>query len=142
MPFVEELYYVYDYGDDWCVKITCLDAYTANEDYDHRFGVGCYTIDKDKIPADELKYKDRNGKEVDDALREKLQTVYTKTLPVCVYADGLNVMDDVGGLYGFQEFLQTINSKLPDDAEEKESAKEWARGMGWTGRKVKAENIL
>lgn len=57
-------------------------------------------------------------------------------------ADGLNVMDDVGGLYGFQDFLRTINSKNPDDAEEKEDLKSWAKGMGWTGRKVKAENIL
>ena len=35
IPFAEELYYSYDYGDDWCIRITCEDAYTAVEKDDH-----------------------------------------------------------------------------------------------------------
>lgn len=51
-------------------------------------------------------------------------------------------MDDVGGIYGYQDFLRVINSNAPEDREEKEGSKLWAKGMGWTGRKTKPENIL
>ena len=39
-------------------------------------------------------------------------------------------------------FLEEINSNDPDDEEERENTKVWARGMGWTGRKKKPESIL
>jgi len=144
LPFIYELYYEYDYGDDWCVRITCVDAYTANENYDsshvrmHMTEDGVFEDDR-QVDCRDLQYTDLKGYKVDSELREKLQTVYLKEHPICVMADGLNVMDDVGGLYGYQEFLQTINGK---DAEEKERMKQWAKSMGWTGRKVKPENIL
>ena len=48
-------------------------------------------------------------------------------------------MDDVGGIHGFADFLETING---DDYQEASESKEWAKWMGWTGRKTKPENIL
>lgn len=123
IPFAEELYYNYDYGDDWCVKITCLDSYKAVD----RFGNDFIDSKGDKVSPD---------------LIEKLQKVVLDMAPVCVMVDGLNVMDDVGGLHGYFEFLRTVNSKRPEDLEEKENLRLWARGMGWTGRKSKAENML
>lgn len=57
----------------------------------------------------------------------------------CIAADGLNLLDDCGGIRGFYDFLQCVYG---DDPEEKESMKQWARGLGWTGRKKKPENIL
>lgn len=119
LPFIDELYYIYDYGDDWCVKITCEDAYTANANYDLSFMDSIEPVNgvipmPQRVPWHSLQYTDRNG----------------------------NKVDDVGGLYGYQEFLRTINSKDPDDTDEKESMKQWAKGMGWTGRKTKPENIL
>ena len=148
LPVTNELFYEYDFGDDWCVKITCVDSYTANENYDtsyfaaHLSEDGSFT-DERKIRAKDLQYVDHEGKPVLDwELRDKLQQAYIKAEPVCVMADGLNVMDDVGGLYGYRDFLRLLNSKNPDDAEEKESARKWAKGMGWTGRKAKPENIL
>lgn len=124
-----------------------VDSYTANEDYDtayfftHLTEDGAFVDDRE-IKANDVQYKNLEGQLIEGDLREQLQRAYIKGEPVCVLADGLNVMDDVGGLYGFQDFLRTINSKNPDDAEEKEDLKSWAKGMGWTGRKVKAENIL
>lgn len=123
IPFAEELYYNYDYGDDWCVKITCLDSYKAVD----RFGNDFIDSKGDKVSPD---------------LIEKLQKVVLDMEPVCLMADGLNVMDDVGGLHGYFEFLRTVNSKAPEDLEEKENMRQWARGMGWTGRKSKAENMV
>lgn len=59
--------------------------------------------------------------------------------PVCVEADGLPLCDDVGGISGYCNMLEALHG---DDSEEKESYKEWSKGMGWTGRNVKPENIL
>ena len=39
----------------------------------------------------------------------------------------------------FYEVLKTING---NDPEEKESMKQWAKGLGWTGRISKPENML
>jgi hypothetical protein len=59
--------------------------------------------------------------------------------PVCVAADALPVCDDVGVIHGYCNMLAALHG---DDIEEKEAIKKWARSMGWTGRKVKNENIL
>lgn len=145
MPFAEELYYSYDYGDDWCVKITCVEAYTASDNYDLFYSkqwkeVGGVKIVPQRIPVSKLTYTDRTGNQIDDkTLWEQLQYVYIQKKPLCVMTDGLDVMDDVGGIYGYIEFLKTINGK---DLEEKVDMLTWAKGMGWTGRKKKPENIL
>ena len=61
-------------------------------------------------------------------------------MPVCVGADGLPVMDDVGGVGGYADFLRLIHYSA--DQDEKENAREWARSVGWTGRMIKPENML
>ena len=63
--------------------------------------------------------------------------VYDK--PECIGVDGLPVMDDVGGPYGYINFLQELHEGEP---EEREENKTWARGMGWTGRMSKAKSVL
>lgn len=65
--------------------------------------------------------------------------------PICVAADGLPVMDDVGGIRGYCELLKAVKGKEESEVsafESKEDAKDWARMMGWTGRMSKAENVL
>lgn len=57
------------------------------------------------------------------------ETVLTKHKPVCLARDGLDVMDDVGGLSGFASFRRAINE--PDDKEEAADFRRWARHMGW-----------
>ncbi len=59
--------------------------------------------------------------------------------PVCVVADALPVCDDVGGIHGYCNMLEVLHG---EDLEEKERMKEWARSMGWTGRKISLKNIL
>ena len=51
----------------------------------------------------------------------------------------MNLVDDVGGIHGFCEFLEAING---DDPKEKKFYKTWAMGLGWTGRMPKPENVL
>ena len=59
--------------------------------------------------------------------------------PVCVNADALPVCDDVGGIHGYCNMLEDLHG---EDLSEKESMKEWARSMGWTGRMINPKNIL
>jgi hypothetical protein len=81
----------------------------------------------------------QNGREVDEELREMLAYIDAKERPRCTLVEGLNVVDDVGGLGGFHDMLSTLTG---DDPEEKQSMKEWSRGMGWTGKMTKPENVL
>ena len=59
--------------------------------------------------------------------------------PVCTKVDGLNVMDDVGGIFGLLKFYRIING---EDLNEKAEMREWARGLEWTGRMSKPENMV
>ena len=54
-------------------------------------------------------------------------------------ADALPVCDDVGGIHGYCNMLEDLHG---EDLSEKESMKEWARSMGWTGRMINPKNIL
>lgn len=61
----------------------------------------------------------------------------------CMDADGLNVMDDVGGVGGYCEFLKGIHDEEQNGPYDNAvDSKIWARSMGWTGRVTKPENIL
>lgn len=117
-PFFDSIYYRYDYGDDWCVKIDVKEVYRRKED---------------------AGYVDSAGQGVAAGLDDVLQKVDAKGKPECVAADGLNLVDDCGGIYGYLNMLRTINGK---DREEAAGMRQWARGLGWTGRKSRAENML
>ena len=64
--------------------------------------------------------------------------------PVCVAADGLPVLDDVGGVRGYSEMLKGIHGEGSGcyDYNDPVRTKDWARAMGWTGRMSKPENML
>lgn len=108
--FTDRLYYSYDFGDGWVVKITVTDDC---EDL----------VERSRITQDQL-----------DKANIKCRELYR---PVTLAVDGEMVMDDVGGVGGFVQFLQTINPNLTGmSAEEKEMAKaekketlEWARSV-------------
>ena len=86
-----------------------------------------------------FKYKDSKGLEVREELRQILVEIDIGNKPICVETDGLNVFDDVGGIYGFIEFLKGVNDKSNPEREE---TLNWARFLGWTGRKSRPENML
>lgn len=102
------MYYEYDYGDGWFVKITVLDKYERKTNADLS-NSGMFVVDimtyKDQL--NRFRYF-QDGKEVPEELREVLAYVDAKERPRCTAADGLNVVDDVGGLGGFQDMLSTL----------------------------------
>ena len=122
-PITDELIYRYDFGDGWKIRIT------ASENCSDLVTSG-------RITQTEL-----------DRANVKCREVYR---PVLIARDGEMLMDDVGGLSGFVEFLQDINPNLADmTPEEKEEAKQrkkelltWAKGMGWHREKIRDFNLL
>ena len=140
LPITDTLLYEYDYGDGWKVKITCKEIYpveigtkdTVMEDY------WILPVTEEQVFNDVRAY-DWRGHRITGLLRDQIAKVIAKQRPLCIAADGLKVMDDVGGPLGYCEFLTTIHEGDDDEADE---MKEWARGMGWTGRKSKPENML
>lgn len=126
-PLSNELIYKYDYGDGWEVKITCEAEYQAG-------------IESENITA----FYAADGTPVDEGLSD---LIFNKCImdgnPICIAADGLPVMDDVGGVSGYCDFLKCIkNGEESGMYDDPEDSKDWARGMGWTGRMSKPENIL
>lgn len=71
---------------------------------------------------------------------ETISSVVSNHTPICVEADGLPVLDDVGGVHGYVDFLVTTHHSA--DESEREDAREWARSLGWTGRVSKPQYIL
>lgn len=91
--------------------------------------------------------------EEDAASDETIRLVADKERPVCIAADGLSVMDDCGGIYGYVRDLRTMkdpswaaslaeSGEEPDITEDPAYVREWAKSQGWTGRAVKPENLL
>ena len=112
-PVTKELIYNYDFGDNWIVKIS---KYKDCED-----------LLKNNI-IDEYE------------LEEAEDTVISKHKPVCINKVGVSVLDDVGGLSGFADFLGTIYEG--EDKEEVSSARAWAKSLGWSATKVSNKIML
>lgn len=123
LPITEQLIYSYDYGAGWEVLISSENIYKQDET-----GV----------------WRDMNG-EIPDVPADNLEEIAAKHRPVCIAKDGIELVDDVGGIGGFCRMLQTIYECNTDDEEgleERESMLGWADMMGWTGRKISPKKTL
>ncbi len=138
IPALSALCYRYDYGDGWEIKITCTNAWYDKTVY-ARDEEGDMLHDKNGFVPEKALFVDAFGQQIDGEFLDKLRDIQRKEKPICIAWDGMSLVDDVGGVGGFCEFLETING---DDPEEKKSYKTWARSLGWTGRMPKPENML
>lgn len=123
LPVTEQLIYSYDYGDGWKVLITCEDIYHLDE-------MGVWRGEKE---------------DVEDNLVDSLDEIIAKHRPICIEKDGIELVDDVGGIGGFCGMLKTIyEADIYDDedVEERDSMLEWAETMGWTGRRISPKQTL
>ena len=86
-PATHKLYYDYDYdyGDGWVVEITKYD-----DSYD--------LLENGKISA--------------EGLRSAEQLVLGKHKPVCINKKGSQVVDDVGGMSGYTNFISNIYEEI------------------------------
>ena len=124
MPCTDTLLYEYDFGDGWCIKIT------ASENCPD-------LVESGRVTQLEL-----------DRANVKCRETYR---PVLIAKDGEMLMDDVGGLNGYAEFLRTINPDMDsltgaderaDAKQQKKEMLEWAKGMGWKKEKISDFNLL
>jgi len=112
-PVTREILYNYDYGDDWNITIT---KHKDSSDL----------LDSNLIGEDEL--------------QEATDSVIRNYRPVCIHKQGISVLDDVGGLRGFSEFLGTIYEG-PVKGERAEY-RAWAKSLGWSEKKISCKEIL
>lgn len=112
-PVTDELFYHYDFGDDWYVRITKY-ADCAN------------LLENNFVDVDELR-------DAEDLVKDKHQ-------PVCIHKEGLSVLDNIGGLGGFANFLGTIYEET--DKEEAKQMRQWARSLGWNATKKSIKKML
>lgn len=114
----KELYYNYDFGDNWTVKITgsynCADL-----------------VESERVTQEEL-----------DEANLRVRSTYR---PVMIARDGLDLVDDLGGYSMIPCFVRAINGDFSKDNqmyEDKEGTIEWAKSLGWSNRKVAMKNRL
>ncbi len=124
LPCTDTLLYEYDFGDSWRIKITASDNCPD-------------LVESGRITQAEM-----------DRANVKCRETYR---PVMLARDGAMLMDDVGGLHGYADFLCTINPDLDSilDPDEKAKAKQekkesliWAKSMGWKKDNATNFNLL
>lgn len=77
---------------------------------------------------------------IEDSLEtENHPEVATEEKPLCIAADGLDVLENIGGVPGFCKFLTALNGNA---SRNQSSAREIARTYGWTGKNRKVSSIL
>lgn len=112
-PLTAELVYEYDFGDGWTIRITKIDGYQD-------------LLDSNLVSEEEV--------------RAAIDTVMAKYKPVCIYSEGISVVDDAGGLGGFADKLAIIYES--DDMQEKREMQGWLRNCGWSEKKVNFRSLL
>ena len=138
-PVLSALLYRYDFGDGWKIKISCTNAWYDRSTYAKDEEEALILKEKNLVPEISL-FQDAFDQEVTGEELERVLAVTRKQKPICIAWDGLKLVEDVGGIVGFCDFLKTING--PDPAE-KDFHLEWAKDLGWTGRMPKKpENLL
>ncbi len=96
---------------DWNVT---LEPYFPKIYYEYNYGDDwCIEITAKERQHNRLAYLALNGK------------------PVCIAADGLNLVDDCGGTHGYLNMLETIYGR---DENEAEDMRNWAGSLGWNGK--------
>lgn len=106
--FTDALFYQYDFGDNWQIRITG--------------SRNCVDlVERGKITQDML-----------DKSNIKARVTYR---PVLLARDGEMLMDDVGGISGFVEFIKAINTMQRGERDEngmsRTELKDWATSQGW-----------
>lgn len=117
-PITKELIYNYDYGDDWTVKITLQEVFEKENS------------------------QWKNSQKQPTKYKKEMNQVIEKLCPVCVEKDGIELVDNVGGISGFCYMLEQIYDKQKQEEDSRFNKLSWAKMMGWTGRYISPEKTL
>ncbi len=113
--FAKTLNYSYDFGDGWSFTIK---------------------------PLKNVEYLIKDGRITVDKIREAIKDVCTLARPVVIAADGLPLVEDVGGEYGYMEFLKGINGQGSGLYENEKESLQWAKGNGWSEKIGNLKTLL
>ena len=160
-PVADTLYYHYDYGDDWLIRVTCREIWRTYDrvwpEERERTGekepvmvkLGMRDPGREKRLEDcgwgkdyaaEPVYRDTKGAvAAGDFFCSILKRAEREEKPVCVVARGVPPVEDVGGPHGLMDFIRGIHGA---DAEEAASLRTWARDQGWKGTVPAPERLL
>ncbi len=139
LPITDEIFYQYDFGDGWGVKITCVEQYYTKDKLDDAGDQFVAVSLDDQAWLDETRVYNHKDEQINGEERELIVKAGLLRKLTCTYADGLSVFDDVGGIYGFADFLIELHE---GESEDRESCKVWASSLGWTGREIKPKSML
>lgn len=143
MPITDEIIYEYDYGDGWQVSIKMSDCYYTKDSWTtmEESGIDSYFIPpiKEKDYIEDQRAYNLKDEYVGEEMSRKIATVAIKERPICIALDGLSVMDDVGGIHGYIDFL--VENRL-SVSPERDGIRKWANEMGWNGRMNKPDNLI
>lgn len=89
-PMFSSLFYSYDRGDEWCIRIDCMNAYTRRQE--KRRGTS---------------WRDALGLIPPVLLHLKLEKAAKLQEPLCIYSDGDNLIEEIGGTEGYFDFLKS-----------------------------------
>ncbi|BAH07359.1 hypothetical protein [Clostridium kluyveri] len=82
----------------------------------------------ERIEANRLKGLFKGGLVSHEEIAHANDTVLNEHRPVCIYKDGVFLLDDVGGLSGFANFLGTVYES--EDKVESNELRAWAKRLG------------
>lgn len=122
MPLAHLLHYFYDEGDGWALEISCKEVYRCQE--------GQWLDSRDRPIS---------------TWRNELAEVASRYRPLCIEKDGIELLDDIGGLTGFCQMLETLFDFERLDADSIEQRRElflWAYDRGWTGNTIRLKSTL
>ena len=105
LPITDEIFYQYDFGDGWGVKITCVEQYYTKDRLDDAGDQFVAVSLDDQAWLDETRVYNHKNEQIIGEEREMIVKAGLLRKLTCTYADGLSVFDDVGGIYGFADFL-------------------------------------
>ena len=100
--------------------------------YEYDYGDGW------RIRIELLEEYDREYASYDETVRHVLHSL----APVCLYVDGLPVIEDVGGTHGFAAFLKGLHGEEDNFHDHVPEDIEWAKSQGWNGRGHRPEKLL
>lgn len=152
-PFFGELIYRYDKGEDWAVRVRCLDVFEAKgiSNSNYSMDENCFEHTKSTNMVAEpisvkLKYWPKEDESLHDSdnasvwidykkklVSEKMKNLLNKAnrtfSPMCIRANGVSVMEDIGGVKGFSDFLRTLRGR---DREASRRVRHLAEIYGWS----------
>lgn len=139
LPFVHSIIYQYDFGDGWCIKITCKEGYYTDVEITSTDSQKDDITNSPELSTKHIIFESKDSHNVCESLNEIITVATSEKKPICIEADGMNLVDDVGGIYGFVDFVKTLYG---GDAEEANEMKIWAESLGWSSRMKRPEKML